>query len=70
MNCKKKQAVKEKMDVIGRYEKMAAERDRLIKDRTSIQKHLQDKERQLEELLREVSWLFLFNWTFVCYFCF
>jgi hypothetical protein len=43
------------MDAFGRYEKMAAERDRLIKDRASIQKHLQEKERQLDDLLHEVS---------------
>jgi hypothetical protein len=49
------QAVKEKIDTIGRYEKMAAERDRLIKDRAMIHKQLQEKERQLEEVLREVS---------------
>jgi len=34
---------------------MAAERDRLIKDRAMIQKQLQEKERQLEEVLHEVG---------------
>ena len=43
------------MDTISRYEKMSIERERLIKERTITQKLLQDKERQLEELLREVS---------------
>ena len=50
------------MDVVSRYEKMAAERDRLIKDRVSIQKQLQDKERQLEELLREVQCSSCLKW--------
>jgi hypothetical protein len=48
------QAVKEKTDAVGRYEKMAAERDRLMRDRAVIQKQLQDKERQFDEILREV----------------
>ena len=40
---------------------MAAERDRLIKDRAMIHKQLQEKERQLEEVLREVSLLLFFS---------